>query len=374
MPSRKILAKSDPSFLNSEDRRFLWKSIESAENYLPSASSKTDAKELREEESSGEPGRDESELETDNEGEIEPEMGDENLDITSDMMKQADEKKKVAFDAVGRGEFQKPVQLFTDAVKLNPRLSTLYVNRASVFVPLQKPNAAIRDCDKAIKIDPNSAQPYKRRGKAFRLPGHWQQAAKDLALACQLDCDEDTNNMLKEVHRRVQKIARHQKKYEEEQNTKQSLDALPRVGKFMAEEERDLLPTSQEKEKAQLWHWRWLREVLWRNWRKLIERPYESKKRAQRAVLEEQKAQELQLSQRKAVEEQERAQIRAVGEQERAQEILKEVAKTQQQALEEQERAKNGQNKANKILEELGKEKKKKGPRRTRESSEGAPV
>ncbi|XP_010280468.1 PREDICTED: trichohyalin-like [Phaethon lepturus] len=219
--------------------------------------SEAQAKFEREEESTEELGRDESELEADNEGEIEPEedeppqMGDENLEVTSNVMKQADEKKKVAFDAVGRGEFQKAVQLFTDAIKLNPQLSTFYINRASVFVWLQKPNA-IRDCDKAIKIYLNSTQPYKWRGKAFRLLGHWQQAAKDLALACQLEYDEDTNNMLKEVHRRVQKIARHQKKYEEKQNTKQSLDALPRVGKFMAEEERDQLPTSQEKEKAQL--------------------------------------------------------------------------------------------------------------------------
>ncbi|KAM6412929.1 LOW QUALITY PROTEIN: uncharacterized protein J5M81_002030 [Pluvialis apricaria] len=220
--------------------------------------SEAQAKFEREEESSEQLGRDESELKTDNEGEIEPEMGEhpemehKNLEVTSDMMKQADEKKKVAFDAVERGEFQKAVQLFTDAIELNPQVSTLYVNRASVFVQLQKPNAAIRDCDKAIKIDPNSAQPYKWRGKVLWLLGHWQRAARDLALACHMDYDEDTNNVLKEVHRRVQKIAGHQKNYEEKQNTKQSLDALQRGGKSMAEGEKDQLPISQEKEKAQL--------------------------------------------------------------------------------------------------------------------------
>jgi len=57
--------------------------------------------------------------------------------------------------------------------------------------------------------------------------------------------------------------------------------------------------------------------MLWRNWRKLIERPFKSKKEL-RAALEEQKRaqkalEELQLSsQRKAVEKLERAQIRAV--------------------------------------------------------------
>ncbi|XP_067148277.1 LOW QUALITY PROTEIN: uncharacterized protein [Apteryx mantelli] len=200
----------------------------------------------------------ESELEIDNEGVIEPEedespeMGDENLKVTSDMMKQADEKKKEAFDAVGRGNFQRAIQLFTDAIKLNPRLSTLYANRASVFVRLRKPNAAIRDCDKATKINPDSAQPYKWRGKAYWLLGHWQQAAKDLALACQLDYDEDTNDMLKEVQRKVQKTTKHQRKYEEEQQAKKSMNALPRMRKSMAEEEKVQLLTSQEGEEAHL--------------------------------------------------------------------------------------------------------------------------
>jgi len=38
----------------------------------------------------------------------------------------------------------------------------------SIYVKMQKPNAAIRDCDKAIEMNPDSAQPYKWRGKAHR--------------------------------------------------------------------------------------------------------------------------------------------------------------------------------------------------------------
>uniref|UniRef100_A0A8C4JND2 F10A1 protein n=1 Tax=Dromaius novaehollandiae TaxID=8790 RepID=A0A8C4JND2_DRONO len=250
------LAKLNQPFLNSEDRRFLRESTGSVEYYIPSASSNIDGK--KEGEVSEEMEIAESELEIDNEGVIEPEedeppeMGDENLKVTSDMMKQADEKKEEAFDAVGRGEFQRAIQLFTDAIKLNPRLSTLYANRASVFVRLRKPNAAIRDCDKATKINPDSAQPYKWRGKAYWLMGQWQQAAKDLALACQLDYDEDTNETLKEVQRRVQNTTEHQRKYEEEPQAKKSIDALPRVRKSMAEEERVQLLTSQGEKEAHL--------------------------------------------------------------------------------------------------------------------------
>ncbi|KAL0607516.1 putative protein FAM10A5 [Plecturocebus cupreus] len=103
---------------------------------------------------------------------------------------------------------------FTDTIKLNPRLAILYAKRASVFVKLQKPNAAIRDCDRAIEINPDSAQPYEWRGKAHKLLGHWEEAAHDLALACNLDYDEDASARLKEVQPRAQKIAEHWRKYE----------------------------------------------------------------------------------------------------------------------------------------------------------------
>ena len=77
-----------------------------------------------------------------------------------------------AIDALNDGELQKAIDLFADAIKLNPRLAILYAKRASVFIKLQKPNAAIRDCDRAIEINPDSAQPYKWQGKAQGLLSH----------------------------------------------------------------------------------------------------------------------------------------------------------------------------------------------------------
>ncbi|XP_073414152.1 hsc70-interacting protein isoform X4 [Dendrobates tinctorius] len=150
----------------------------------------------------------ESDLEIDNEGVIAPdnedpqEMGNDDLEVTEEMMDQANEKKVEAINALGDGELQNAIDLFTEAIKLNPRLAILYAKRASVYVKLQKPNAAIRDCDKAIAINPDSAQPYKWRGKAHRLLGHWEEAAQDLAMACKLDYDEDASTMLKEVQPR----------------------------------------------------------------------------------------------------------------------------------------------------------------------------
>ena len=110
---------------------------------------KTDGKKLEENIKTEEPSE-ESDLEIDNEGVIEPdtdapqEMGDE-IEITEETMDQANDKNVAAINALNDGELQKAIDMFTDAIKLNPRLAILYAKRASVFIKLQKPNAAIRD-------------------------------------------------------------------------------------------------------------------------------------------------------------------------------------------------------------------------------------
>ncbi|XP_051244386.1 hsc70-interacting protein [Dicentrarchus labrax] len=187
----------------------------------------------------------ESELEIDNEGVIEPDtdepqdMGEfEDIEVTEEMMDQANEKKMDAINALGEGDLQKALDLFTEAIKLNPCLAILYAKRASVFIQMQKPNAAIRDCDRAISINPDSAQPYKWRGKAHRLLGHWEDAARDLATACKLDYDESASAMLKEVQPRANKIIEHRRKYERKREEKEISEKQERLKKAREEHAR----------------------------------------------------------------------------------------------------------------------------------------
>ncbi|ELW64446.1 Hsc70-interacting protein [Tupaia chinensis] len=238
------MCKQDPTVLHTEEMRFLREWVESMGGKVPPATQKakseehikeekTDSKKAEENIKTEEPSSEESDLEIDNEGVIEPdtdapqEMGDENVEITEEMMDQANDKKVAAIEALN-----------DEAIKLNPRLAILYAKRASVFVKLQKPNAAIRDCNRAIEINPDSAQPYKWRGKAHRLLGHWEEAAHDLALACKLDYDEDASAMLKEVQPRAQKIAEHRRKYERKREEREIKERIERVKKAREEHER----------------------------------------------------------------------------------------------------------------------------------------
>uniref|UniRef100_A0A8C3S041 Tetratricopeptide repeat protein n=1 Tax=Chelydra serpentina TaxID=8475 RepID=A0A8C3S041_CHESE len=154
------------------------------------------------------------------------------------MIDQANRKMEHAFPALDEGELQKAIDLFTDAIRLKPQFTLLYVNQASVFVKLQKPNATIRGCDRACDLNPNSAQSYKWRGQAHMLLGHWEEAARDFTLACQLDYNEDTNAVLKKVQPRVGKIAAHQEQYEQKCELREIQERLERVKLALEVEER----------------------------------------------------------------------------------------------------------------------------------------
>ncbi|XP_077160138.1 putative protein FAM10A4 [Paroedura picta] len=186
----------------------------------------------------------ESESDIDEDGEIlEPdldvlqEMGDENVRLTSEMMDQADEKREEAFDALEKGDLQRALELLTEAIKLNPQSSVIYVNRASIFVKLKKPSAAIRDCNKASEINSKSALPYKWRGKAHILLGQWKKAAEDFTRACQWDCDEETNALLQMVQLRLQKIAASHQKHKQRLELKAIQEHLEKVRRALEEQE-----------------------------------------------------------------------------------------------------------------------------------------
>ncbi|XP_051849041.1 putative protein FAM10A4 isoform X1 [Antechinus flavipes] len=224
------LCQQDPARLHNEELSFLREWVESLGGRIPPPPRRIRSEErfkggeerkLWDETTKKEDVEtEESDLELDNSGVIEDdmdgpqEMGDATAEVTDEMIDQANEMKVKGLDALHNGEFQKALELFTEAIKLNPWLAILYTLRASIFIELQKPNAAIRDCSKAIDLNPHTAEPYKWRGKAHRLLGHWEEASQDLSLSCKLDFDEDANAVLKDVQPRLQRIQEHRRKKE----------------------------------------------------------------------------------------------------------------------------------------------------------------
>ncbi|KAL4196777.1 hypothetical protein AMTRI_Chr04g247920 [Amborella trichopoda] len=141
-------------------------------------------------------------------------MGDPSVEVTDEMLDAAQMAKAKAMAAVSEGNLNEAIEHMTEAIISNPNSAILYATRASIFVKMKKPNAAIRDADAALKINPDFAKGFKSRGMAKAMLGQWEDAAKDLHVASQLDYDEEIALALKRVEPNARKIEEHHKKYE----------------------------------------------------------------------------------------------------------------------------------------------------------------
>ncbi|KAI3705992.1 hypothetical protein L1987_76244 [Smallanthus sonchifolius] len=160
-------------------------------------------------------------------------MGDPSIEVNDESRDLAQSLKSKASEAISEGNLDEAFNHLTEAITLYPSSAILYATRASVFVKLRKPNAAIRDADAALQINADSAKGYKMRGMARAMLGLWEDAARDLGLASNLDHDEEIASTLKKIEPNVHKIKEHRRKYE-------------RLRK-----ERKIRQTEQEKQKTQ---------------------------------------------------------------------------------------------------------------------------
>ncbi|KAG0411501.1 hypothetical protein HPB47_011388 [Ixodes persulcatus] len=151
------------------------------------------------------PESEESDVELDNTGVIEPdnepplENGDASIEVTDEMLEESSEKRSQAMELQNEGKLEESIKLWTEAILKNPSGAVLFAKRANVLLKLEKPNAAIRDANRALELNPDQPLAYKIRGRANRLLGNWEEAAKDLAMACKLDYTDEANEWLKEV-------------------------------------------------------------------------------------------------------------------------------------------------------------------------------
>lgn len=61
-------------------------------------------------------------------------------------------------------------------------------------------------CDQSNEHDSSLAELCVIHVCFGRLLGHWEEAMKDLSMACKLDYDDDANEWLKEVKPKVQDV------------------------------------------------------------------------------------------------------------------------------------------------------------------------
>ncbi|KAK6935235.1 Tetratricopeptide repeat [Dillenia turbinata] len=141
-------------------------------------------------------------------------MGDSSVEVTEENRDASQAAKAQAMEAISEGKLEEAIEHLTEAVCLNPTSAIMYATRASVYIKMKKPNAAIRDANAALEINPDSAKGYKVRGMARAMLGQWEEAVKDLHLASKLDYDEEINAVLKKVEPNAHRIEEHRRKYD----------------------------------------------------------------------------------------------------------------------------------------------------------------
>ncbi|XAR62798.1 hypothetical protein NMG60_11017678 [Bertholletia excelsa] len=85
------------------------------------------------------------------------------------------------------------IELYTLAIALCEDNAVYYCNRAAAYTQIYQYAEAIRDCDKAIEINPNYSKAYSRLGFAYYAQGNYRDAIeKGFKKALQLDPNNDS--------------------------------------------------------------------------------------------------------------------------------------------------------------------------------------
>jgi tetratricopeptide (TPR) repeat protein len=82
--------------------------------------------------------------------------------------------------------YDRAIEDFDQAIKLNPNYAEAFNNRGDAFADKGQSDHAIQDYDQAIKLNPNDAEAFNRRGVSYSDKGQPDRAIQDYDQAIKL--------------------------------------------------------------------------------------------------------------------------------------------------------------------------------------------
>lgn len=171
--------KSDPELIYLEDLKFFKEYVESLGGCFPAQAAPGEVHEI------DDPERMHAEKDA-----FPPEPSV--TDLSESAQERWNELKSMAQEAIEDGDRLKALSLLNDAVSMGGATAMLVTKRAELLLKLKRPMAAIKDCDFALSLNPDSGKAFRVRGTAYRFVHEWEKAHADLSNAQRIDFDDAT--------------------------------------------------------------------------------------------------------------------------------------------------------------------------------------
>eukprot|EP01047_Picozoa_sp_COSAG01_P005262 COSAG01_NODE_178_length_22933_cov_18.398529_18_plen_158_part_00 len=102
----------------------------------------------------------------------------------------AEDAKELGNDALKRKDYNKAVEHYTEAIRIDGQNHTYYSNRSAAYASMGKPVEALADAEKCIQMNPEFARGYGRKGLALYNLGRYS----DAVVAYSAGLKKDTGN------------------------------------------------------------------------------------------------------------------------------------------------------------------------------------
>mmetsp|Transcript_48256 Transcript_48256/g.92253 ORF Transcript_48256/g.92253 Transcript_48256/m.92253 type:complete len:312 (-) Transcript_48256:649-1584(-) len=157
-----------------------------------------------------------------------------------DIVSKLGTNKIKASEAIAQGNFAAAAEHFGLCLKAVPS-ALMFAKRAECHIRRKMPVAAVRDCDAAIRLNPDSGKAYKTRGCARRMLGQWDDALKDLGTGLAIDFDEESYRVQRVVEEKIseRKYRRNQRRIERDKKRREERSRVREAEREAARREID---------------------------------------------------------------------------------------------------------------------------------------
>eukprot|EP00933_Yihiella_yeosuensis_P073049 TRINITY_DN81622_c0_g1_i1.p1 TRINITY_DN81622_c0_g1~~TRINITY_DN81622_c0_g1_i1.p1 ORF type:complete len:249 (-),score=105.24 TRINITY_DN81622_c0_g1_i1:134-880(-) len=127
-------------------------------------------------------------------------------ELSDDQQDKQNALKQEGAEALEDGKKDVALEKFTEAIAIGCASALLYSRRAQLLFQMDRPRAAVNDCNAALEGNPDSGKAFKIRARAYKKLEMWEKSHLDFQTALKIDFDDDTEEESKDVAAKAKEI------------------------------------------------------------------------------------------------------------------------------------------------------------------------